>query len=154
MSKLEKNKRIGGLYIQSVLLDNDSIFYSRVSPVELEKCYKLDGIVNNDKEMIAEVDSTIDFRYIGKINCNKDGKLSSKAHRLKVDADFNNLAKQAEDKIIEAGHKILNNEFPINPKMVNHQDKSCTYCPFKDICYHDEFSYVFYKKEEEQSDEA
>ena len=142
MSKLKEKSLISGLFIQTVLLDNKDSFDSRVNPSDLSKTYKLDGVMCDDIDAIKELDTSPEFRYIDHLTYKKDGSL--KTNRMFGKDFFHHIASTANDLVIDAGHRILNNEFPINPKKINKQDKSCTYCPFKDVCYKDESMYINY----------
>ena len=90
-------------------------------------------LIVDDEKVNQNLDSTDDCFYLNSIN-KKEGKMVSK-NRIKSAAYFDDVAYKAKELIIDACKNILNNDFKINPKRIKLTDKSCTYCPFKDICY-------------------
>lgn len=154
--------KIAGLFLQPLLLPTSETLYSRVADNDLNTFAKLNGLISNrdDDGAIKLFDSSDKPKnsiYLASVGYKIDGSLSLNAcKKLRSEEYFDKLADSAEQLIVDAGNAILNNEFPINPKMVDDVDESCKYCPFKDICYKDDSAYVRIntkkvKKEEEET---
>lgn len=145
-SKDYSESQISGLFLQPLLLPSNETLYSRIADTDLNSYSKLDGLLSNRENTIPYFDSTAGTgksKYLSGISFKKSGDLSAdSARRLRDEDYFNGLAALAEMLILEAGHSILKNKFEINPKMVNGIDRSCSYCPFRDICYRDESSFI------------
>jgi len=156
-SKEYSESKVSGLFLQPLLLPSDKTLYSRVTDNDLNSYAKLDGLLSSRDGTIEKFDTSENIensKYLASIKFNKDGSLSSNSmDRKRNEEYFDGIALIAERLILDAGHSILNNEFPINPKMVDGVDRSCQFCPFKDICYRDESAYIKIttkKKDEEE----
>ena len=79
----------------------------------------------------------------------KNGELS-KNSKVISDEDMKDMIKLVEDKILEASTSILNNDFSINPKVIDNKNVSCIYCPYKDICYKRIKDYVYCETKKEE----
>lgn len=154
------NSQIAGLFLERLLLPSTDVFYSRVSENDLNSHAKLDGLILDEKDIIDYFDTSDKSdgsKYLAGIKFNKDGSLSKNSfNKLRKQEYFDNLSLLAKQLIVEAGHNILANNFEINPKMVNGDDKSCKYCPFRDICYRDELAFkkITIKKNDEEEEES
>lgn len=80
----------------------------------------------------------------------KNGELS-KNSKVISDEDMKDMIKLVEDKILEASTSILNNDFSINPKVIDNKNVSCIYCRYKDICYKRIKDYVYYETKKEEA---
>ena len=115
---------------------------------------KLTGFTSSDISRINILED-LDGKssVVSKLAITKNGELS-KNSKVISDEDMKDMIKLVEDKILEASTSILNNDFSINPKVIDNKNVSCTYCRYKDICYKRIKDYVYYetKKEEEVKD--
>ena len=139
------NKELAGLFIQRFIVS--SAITSRVNIDDAEKPL-LAGVYINDKEVLSKLDSSFlmgKSSYIQSLKVNKDGAISS--NRAKDKEYFDSLSSTARDQVINASHAMLNNDFAINPKIVNGDNKSCKFCPYRDICYRDDKSFVILSNE-------
>ena len=149
-----KDLEIIGLFIEPAFnkkgasMDMDSTDYNN----EL----RLKGVFSDsiDKMKTLDPDLVTKSEYIYGLKIVKSGEgfaSSGKgSDRFKNEAWFNSIKDTAKDLFIEAGNKILNNEFPINPKEYKSKDKSCEYCSFRDICYKRRSDYVILKNGDEE----
>ena len=48
------------------------------------------------------------------------------------------LINYVDKKIEEASDNIIKGNFEIKPKRIDNKNKSCNFCPFKEICYLEE----------------
>jgi ATP-dependent helicase/DNAse subunit B len=125
------NSFITGIYLQRILTKRKL----KETDKDHEKNLKLDGYTINNENKISSFD--YDYKtssFINNMSLNKDGSISKKA-KLLTEEDFKNISLIVEKDIKNATQNILNAHFEINPKRINEENKSCTYCPFKDICY-------------------
>lgn len=96
--------------------------------------YRLLGYSNSDKDILEVVDSNYDNSKIIKgMKTLKDGSFS-RYTKVLSNEEMNNVKNEARDRIMEVIEKIKNNEFSINPKVIDGYNKGCEYCKFKDIC--------------------
>ena len=127
-SNLLKNVRIGGLYLQKIL-GNSKKIEDKINDL------KLLGYSNSDNDVLEIVDSSYkDSNIIKGLKVKNDGDFSSNS-RIISDDEIDYLCKLVDDKIKEAGKKIINGEFDINPKVIGTTNKGCMYCKYNDICY-------------------
>lgn len=139
------NKELAGLFIQRFIVS--SAITSRVNIDDAEKPL-LAGVYINDKDVLSKLDSSFllgKSSYIQSLKVNKDGAISS--NRAKDKEYFDSLSSVAREHVINASHSMLNNDFAINPKIVNGDNKSCKFCPYRDICYRDDKSFVILSNE-------
>lgn len=122
-----KNVRIGGFYLQKILNNYKDID-------ELKSNLKLQGYSNSDINILELVDSSYENS-----NVIKSMKTTSRGFyqyaKLINDEDIDKLSNIVKDKIEEAGNKIINAKFDINPKQIKDDIIGCKYCKYKDICY-------------------
>ena len=63
--------------------------------------------------------------------------------------DFKCLSKLAENLMINASKNILNGNYPINPKILDKTNLSCTYCKYKSICFVNNGNYIYVEKDKD-----
>ena len=136
-----KGKTLAGLFIQRFVVS--SAITSQVDTENEEKSL-LKGVFLNNIDVINKLDSNLNdgtSKFIASCKLKKDGGFTN-VSKAKDEEFFTNLADEAKKHIINSAHSILNNDFRINPKIVNGKNASCIYCPYRDICYRDEKSFV------------
>lgn len=122
-----KNVKVGGFYLQKVLNDKTTI-EEKVSEL------KLQGYSNSDINILEKVDSTYnDSKMIRSMRTSSNGFYAYS--KVISDEEIDDLAKEVENRVIEASDKVINAKFDINPKEINGKNVGCTYCKYKDICY-------------------
>lgn len=146
-----KGKEVAGLFIQRIITASQI-----ESRVDISKKAKplLEGVFLDDINVISSLDDSISngtSTYISRCNLKADGSFNSKGRAISKDT-FNAFADVAKEVMLNSAQQILNNDFAINPKIIKGDNVSCEYCPFKDICYRNEKSYVFLKVEGEEDE--
>lgn len=150
----EDPSKIIGFYLQHLVAPK--YVYDEKKDIETQKNedMKLNGFTTDDISRINILED-LDGKsnVVSKLAITKNGELS-KNSKVISDQDMKDMIKLVEDKILEASTSILNNDFSINPKVIDNKNVSCTYCRYKDICYKRIKDYVYYetKKEEEVKD--
>mgnify|MGYP002554997965 FL=1 len=150
----EDPSKIIGFYLQHLVAPK--YVYDEKKDIETQKNedMKLTGFTSSDISRINILED-LDGKsnVVSKLAITKNGELS-KNSKVISDEDMKDMIKLVEDKILKASTSILNNDFSINPKVIDNKNVSCTYCRYKDICYKRIKDYVYYetKKEEEVKD--
>ena len=137
-SNLFDNIKYCGFYLQHIL-DNEIKIDRKKSILEQKKDnLKLQGYSTNDLTRLSVFDDSYeDSIMIKGIKTKIDGTLASTAKVLD-DLVIDKIINLAENKIKEAVSDILDGEFSINPKVIKDDYVGCSFCQFKDICYHKE----------------
>lgn len=99
-----------------------------------DKDYRLLGYSNSDKDILRVIDNNYDNSKIIKgLKTLKDGSFSR--YSKVIDNDLiDKIKEEVERQILETIEKIKNNNFDINPKVIDGYNKGCEYCKFYDIC--------------------
>ena len=117
------NVRIGGFYLQNILNNSEE---------ELEDNLKLQGYTNSD--LVSIIDSSYEnSKLIKSMKTSNNGFYQYS--KIINDEGIDKISNIIKDKINDAGKKIINNEFDINPKQIKDDLIGCRYCKYKDICY-------------------
>ncbi len=140
-SRLFPNPSFAGFYLEHIL-DKDlkrSDDYAKSQKDTL----KLKGYSNANPHVLACFDKHyMDSHFIKGLKMKSDGNFYSYSKVLSNEK-MTNLINLVEDIIDNDLTKILQAEFPINPKKIGYsKDVGCMYCPFGDICYKKEADYV------------
>ncbi len=133
-SKL-KNVYVTGFYYQTIL-QNEIKAEDSEDYLEKKKAYlKLQGYTLDINEDCIHFDNTEDNSLlIQGLKRKKDGTFDSRSKVL-TEEQIECLEHLVEKKIIEAGNKIINGDFPINPKQIDYKNISCRFCKYKDLCF-------------------
>lgn len=146
----EDPSKIIGFYLQHLVAPK--YVYDEKKDIETQKNedMKLSGFTSNDISRINILED-LDGKssVVSKLAITKNGELS-KNSKVISDEDMKDMIKLVEDKILEASTSILNNDFSINPKVIDYKNVSCTYCRYKDICYKRINDYVYYETKKEE----
>ncbi len=117
------------------------VFYQRylpAKPYENDTYYQFTGKILEEPEALDSFDPDRTFvKYPAKgekATCTED--------------DFDRYKKAARDTYLEAGTRILNNDFTINPTFFKKSENACQSCIYKDICFR--FSKVGGEEEEDE----
>lgn len=101
---------------------------------ETLKCFKLDGIMLDDPEVIKSIAG--EFNGYSKICCIRDTKEGIKGTsegKLLSNEEFSQLRKAVDEKITELCRNIISGEIPAKPKKTK-AAKACDYCQYKSVC--------------------
>lgn len=146
----EDPSKIIGFYLQHLVAPK--YVYDEKKDIETQKNedMKLTGFTSSDISRINILED-LDGKsnVVSKLAITKNGELS-KNSKVISDEDMKDMIKLVEDKILEASTSILNNDFSINPKVIDNKNVSCTYCRYKDICYKRIKDYVYYETKKEE----
>ena len=146
----EDPSKIIGFYLQHLVAPK--YVYDEKKDIETQKNedMKLSGFTSNDISRINILED-LDGKssVVSKLAITKNGDLS-KNSKVISDEDMKDMIKLVEDKILEASTSILNNDFSINPKVIDNKNASCIYCRYKDICYKRIKDYVYYETKKEE----
>lgn len=146
----EDPSKIIGFYLQHLVAPK--YVYDEKKDIETQKNedMKLSGFTTDDISRINILED-LDGKssVVSKLAITKNGDLS-KNSKVISDEDMKDMIKLVEDKILEASTSILNNDFSINPKVIDNKNVSCIYCPYKDICYKRIKDYVYYETKKEE----
>ena len=122
-----KNVRIGGFYLQKILINSKNID-------ERIESLKLQGYSNSDSDVLKYVDSSYEnSKVIKSMRVGNNGFYSYS--KTISDEQIDILNEIVSDNIKKSSDSIINGHFDINPKEINGVNVSCTYCKYKDICY-------------------
>ena len=146
-SKMDfKNMKIVGFYLQKLFntsLNNTKDYYE-----EKENNLKLEGYSIDREDILSKFDTTYnDSKLIKsmKITSNGFSSYSKVLTSDEIDTIINNT-----DKLIDAATDgILEGDFEINPKIIDGEDVSCSFCEYRDICYLRENNKVYINRESE-----
>ena len=146
-SKMDfKNMKIVGFYLQKLFntsLNNTKDYYE-----EKENNLKLEGYSIDKEDILYKFDTTYnDSKLIKSMKTTSNG-FSSYSKVLtsdEIDTIINNT-----DKLIDAATDgILEGDFEINPKIIDGENVSCSFCEYRDICYLRENNKVYINRESE-----
>ena len=146
----EDPSKIIGFYLQHLVAPK--YVYDEKKDIETQKNedMKLSGFTTDDISRINILED-LDGKssVVSKLAITKNGDLS-KNSKVISDEDMKDMIKLVEDIILEASTSILNNDFSINPKVIDNKNVSCMYCRYKDICYKRIKDYVYYETKKEE----
>ncbi len=130
-----------GFYLEHIL-DKDLKRSDDYESAQKE-ALKLKGYSNANPHVLACFDKHyMDSHFIKSLKMKNDGNFYSYSKVLSNEK-ITNLINLTENIIDDDITKILQAEFPINPKKIGYgKDVGCLYCPFGDICYKKEADYV------------
>lgn len=135
-TKKLKNVKIAGIYLQKILHNEITVDKSTTYEQTKKKALKLQGYSNIDKNILSEFDNSYeDSKMIQGMKTTKTGDF---IHYAKVlsNKQMDTIEQIVINKIEDGAHLIENAEFTIAPKVINDENYSCSYCKYKDICFH------------------
>lgn len=134
INKINPDIEIVGFYLQKIL--PSLITRNPLKDITSQKrdLLKLQGFSLSEEEKLSEFDKTyIDSELIKSMKVGNNGFYAYSKTLTKTNME--NIVKIIDQKIDEALTNIHNNNFDINPKVINNKNIGCEYCKFKDICY-------------------
>ena len=135
------NVEVLGFYIQRIL--NGVITQDKNKKLDdiRKENLKLQGYTISNTEKTKLVDSSYEKSEIIKsLGLTQSGSFYSYSKVLS-EVEMNNLKTLVESKINEMIDGILSASFEIDPKKLDDNDMSCTYCKYRDICFKKEKDY-------------
>lgn len=134
INKINSDIEVVGFYLQKIL--PSLIIRNPLKDITSQKrdLLKLQGFSLSEEEKLSEFDKTyIDSELIKSMKVGNNGFYAYSKTLTKN--NMQNIVKIIDQKIDEALTNIHNNNFDINPKVINNKNIGCEYCKFKDICY-------------------
>ncbi len=149
-SHLFSSVNFTGFYLQKILSNVKSKKEGLTQIEQKKEEMKLVGYSTSSLERLEKFDVTYqNSEWI------KGMKITSKgfAHYTKIvsDEEIEQIILLTEKKIEETVSKIVSANFVINPKKIGKENVSCSYCPFSDICYHQEEDTVLLEEQHDLS---
>lgn len=118
-----------------------------------DRDYRLVGYSNSNKDILSIIDNNYDnSKVIKGMKILKDGSFSRYSKVLSND-ELADIEKKTEGKINNVIKKIRENEFTINPKVIDKVEVGCEYCKFRDICNMTNKDKVIITTEKESGDD-
>ncbi|MDD2482283.1 MAG: helicase-exonuclease AddAB subunit AddB [Lutispora sp.] len=100
---------------------------------KLMKAMKMKGLVLADKDIITQMDNTIDGdSLIIPAGIKKDGSLGSRSSAATIE-QFERLRNHVKDTLVKLSGEMLSGNISISPYK-RKKFMSCTYCPYSSIC--------------------
>jgi len=149
-----KDAKVAGFYYQSLISKGKELEYNSEKKIDerKEKSMLLDGKSTDVISRLQFFDGSFSEEKPSSIINNLKYVKKDKAYKTDFasDLDINQIIQTVDDKVKEAGLNIINGNFPINPKIVKKEDRSCKYCQYKDICFkrNKDVVYIDFEKEE------
>ena len=112
------------------------------------KNLKLVGYATDDKVILSYLDEDYETdSFVKGLSVKKDGELSSRSKVLS-DSEVEDMLKNIDIFLDKALKIIDNNAFDIAPKIINDKNISCSFCPFKEVCFVSASDYIYLTKKE------
>lgn len=136
-SNLFSNLRFCGFYLQKILYPKFNYDSSKTNDQLKHDYLKLNGYSNSDIDTLKLMDSNyVDSNIIKSLKMTSNG--FSTYAKLINDENIDRIIDVVDQRINDLIDKVTEAEFIINPKRIDKNNISCTYCKYKDICYHTE----------------
>ncbi len=134
INKINPDIEVVGFYLQKILPSLITRNPLKDLSVQKRDLLKLQGFSLSEEEKLSQFDKTyIDSELIKSMKVGNNGFYAYSKTLTKKNME--NIVKIIDQKIDEALTNIHNNNFDINPKVINNKNIGCEYCKFKDICY-------------------
>ena len=147
-----KDALIAGFYVQKVL-DNVPNINDNKSLFDIKKeNLRLQGFSNSSNTILELLDDNYqDSKIIKGLRFKNDGRMYSSAKVLS-NKEMDDLVSIVDDKIDDCINNILDDNFEINPKVIDKKNIACLYCKFKDICFVEKKNEVILGGEDDEMD--
>ncbi len=149
IKKLNPHSHIVGIYLQHILKPKINTELEKNENELYENHLKLNGYSLGNESYLKDFDPTYEqSNYIKSLKLTNSNGFS-KSSKVLTDKDFEYLYKLTERKISECISNIKNANFEINPKIVEKNNLSCNFCPYKSVCFVEEkdYNYLTIQKE-------
>ena len=146
-SNIFSNPIFTGIYYQNILFS----YPTWSKDYNKNDNYKLKGYSTDNIELLSRFDSTYeDSSYIKGLKYSEE-KGFSRTSKILDSTLLEEIVEFTKNKILETRDLILKGDFRINPKIYGKENISCSYCPYKDICYCTPNDFVELEKNEDFS---
>lgn len=144
------NIQVVGFYLQKLLTSN--LDNTKNYDEAKEATLKLEGYSVNNESILSKFDNTYnDSKLI------KSMKISSKGFyaysKVLSNEEINDLVEDTDKMIDKTIDNILDAKFDINPKIINGENVSCSFCEYKDICFMKEKDKIYIDESDGEANE-
>ena len=139
-SKLKEwnNPEIIGFYLQKILNKEQSKSNKYTYEQQKKEALKLEGYTTTNIDILEKLDPNyLNSQLIKGLRIKNDGTFYSTVKSLSS-KKMQEIINYVDKLIDEASDNIINGKFEIKPKRIDNKNKSCNFCPFKEICYLEE----------------
>lgn len=137
IKRVYPDSNIVGIYLQHILKPVKTAEFGVTDNDIYENNLKLAGYTVSDENLISDFDPTYEnSEYIKSLRMGKNGFYSYS--KILTKENFQKLEQIVEEKINECITKIENAEFTIEPKIKGFDNISCSFCPYKSVCFTNE----------------
>ena len=133
-SNIFHNPKIIGFYLEQILFEKNSYDSKKDENEQRKDKLKLNGFSIDDQYLVSMFDETYENSELIK-GMKTTSKGFSVYTKVMSENDINNMTNLVDDKIKEAFNKIKDNDFTINPKVINGENVGCSFCKYKDLCF-------------------
>ena len=148
-SKMElKNVKVVGFYLQKLF--NTTLDNSKDYDSARENNLRLEGYSIDEENILSKFDTTYnDSKLIKGMKTTSKG--FSTYSKVLSEEEINDMLDNTDKLIDKAIDNILEADFEINPKVINGENVSCSFCEYRDICYLREKDKVYINKDGEDN---
>ena len=148
-SKMElKNVKVVGFYLQKLF--NTTLDNSKDYDSARENNLRLEGYSIDEENILSKFDTTYnDSKLIKGMKTTSKG--FSSYSKVLSEKEINDMLDNTDKLIDKAIDNILEADFEINPKVINGENVSCSFCEYRDICYLREKDKVYINKDGEDN---
>ena len=148
-SKMElKNVKVVGFYLQKLF--NTTLDNSKDYDTAKENNLRLEGYSIDEENILSKFDTTYnDSKLIKGMKTTSKG--FSSYSKVLSEEEINDMLDNTDKLIDKAIDNILEADFEINPKVINGENVSCSFCEYRDICYLREKDKVYINKDGEDN---
>ena len=138
-----------GIYYQNILFSYPS--WSSKILQQKKDATLLKGYSTDDIDVLSRFDSTVcDSELIKSMKYSEDKGFGSFSKTLSS-RTVDQLIQYTSDSIHKSAEDILHADFSIHPKIYDHENVSCRFCSFRDLCFVCEKDFTYYDKVEDLS---
>ncbi|MCM1053432.1 MAG: PD-(D/E)XK nuclease family protein, partial [Ruminococcus sp.] len=124
-----------GFYIEKILDKIPDITLNKTLKDIRKENLRLQGFSNSDLNILKLLDNNYqDSKVIKGLRFKNNGEFYNSVKVLSS-KEMDELTLLIEEQIDIVIKKIIEGEYPINPKVIKGNNIACTYCKFKDICF-------------------
>ena len=140
------NIKVVGFYLQKLLVN---VIDSKKDFIEAkEDTLKLEGYSINEQNILSKFDNTYnDSKLIKGMKTSSKGFYSYS--KVLSSEEINDIIDKTDKLIDNVIDNILEADFSINPKVIDGDSVSCSFCEYRDICFRNERDIEYINREEE-----
>ena len=143
-----KNVKVVGFYLQKLF--NTTLDNSKDYDSARENNLRLEGYSIDEENILSKFDTTYnDSKLIKGMKTTSKG--FSTYSKVLSEEEIDDMLDNTDKLIDKAIDNILEADFEINPKVINGENVSCSFCEYRDICYLREKDKVYINKDGEDN---